>query len=677
MIQAKNLDNQNFEDISERAVSRIPNYSDNWTNFNLTDPGITLIDLLSWYKEMEQYEINFYSDEIAERLLRLTGMRRGKSRPAEAMIQIDDKTAGFRPKYSRLMTKEGIIFETEEIIPEKIPKIKKVFIKEKGSLTEVSDILKEGVGIHPFSEFEKEKTELVLEFDEIRDDSVMVSFDVLEHSGRVRNEPDEFSETPRVIFWHWEGSSSDCLMEDETNALSKSGRIKFKVQGKRLVGEIRDAGCEEEVTISRIKCGDIKIKQKRTIAKTEYKKIARGRKTPVELTDFSMSDYEVSVFLRTERGWEQIPYEAVYRDEGVIMSLTVDSSGAKEDDGENLRISYAEALLYEDLFFDSSGMPKQEIQLTLNGMIPLEDSFVIIADTLMPDGSISEEEWREVTDFHSSDERSRVFVYDRENEKIIFGDGKKGAIIPRGEKAILIAGMELSECSGGNIPKNAGLKFVVDEKEVENSEAYFGRDREEIRDMMMRCRNRINSTRKCVTVADFERAAYETAGLRVGNARAVPGFDRQEPTMISRYPVVTIVVTPDSDREKPMPDERFLNAVRRNIEDRRIIGTLVRVSGPVYIPIDLRMEALTSGNVSEEKLKAKIRQALTIGRQRKIGDSVFEGDIEAAASELDEILTVTRIEISTSSPECYKDAYGYLEIPKDGIPWLRSLRFRG
>ena len=167
MIQAKNLDNQNFEDITNRAVSRIPNYSDNWTNFNLSDPGITLIDLFAWYKEMEQYEINFYSDAIAERLLRLTGMERMASRPAECLIHVGDGNELYRPAYSRLKTREGIVFETLEEIPEKIPSLKNVLIRRNGAESSIGDILKEGVDIHPFGDFDEHSSELVLEFDNL------------------------------------------------------------------------------------------------------------------------------------------------------------------------------------------------------------------------------------------------------------------------------------------------------------------------------------------------------------------------------------------------------------------------------------------------------------------------------------------------------------------------------
>lgn len=671
MIQAKNLDNQNFDEITERAVSRIANYSDNWTNYNLSDPGITLIDLFAWYKEMEQYELNFYSEAIAERLLRLTGIERMSSRPAECFIHISPDIRQYYPKHSRLETNEGIIFETEEEIPEKRPVIKGIFIGNGEKRSDVSGIINEGVGIHPFAE-----GDLIIEFEDMEDDLVNITFDVAEHNIRKRNRPDSSEDVPRTIEWRWLGDDRECLVSDETNALSEDGRISFKVYGKTLVARLIDEGCEEEVIINGICTGDFKATQKRTVAKTGYFKVEREKSCRIELRDRPIREAGYTVFLRTGRGWTETEYDIEYSENLIAETIIIDSLKAAEDGMDNLRISYAEALLQEDFLFDSTGMPGQEIQLTLNGKNVLEDSFRLICDSRMEDGSISEEEWTAVPDFYSAGPRSRVFVYDRENEKIIFGDGKRGAVVPRGKGAILISSMEISECSAGNIPKNAGLKFIDSDTEVENTAANYGRDRENIPDMIMRCRNRINNTRKCVTAADYERAAMETPGLRVGFVRAVPGFDRSEPTRVSRYPVVTVVVIPDSDKELPVPDERFLNLVRKNLEDRRIIGTLVRVSGPKYIPLDIRVEVLTQGRISEELISDKVKSVLALGRHRKIGDSVFEGDIESAISEIDEVLSVTRIEISTSAAECYKDSYGYMEIPSDGVCWLHSLKIR-
>ena len=44
--------------------------------------------------------------------------------------------------------------------------------------------------------------------------------------------------------------------------------------------------------------------------------------------------------------------------------------------------------------------------------------------------------------------------------------------------------------------------------------------------------------------ADYERLALATPGLRVAQAKAIAGFDPDEPTGHSRIPVVTVVVRP-------------------------------------------------------------------------------------------------------------------------------------
>lgn len=57
-IQLPNLDTKTYEDISEEMVASIPKYTDKWTNHNPSDPGITIIELLSWIAETTLYRMN-------------------------------------------------------------------------------------------------------------------------------------------------------------------------------------------------------------------------------------------------------------------------------------------------------------------------------------------------------------------------------------------------------------------------------------------------------------------------------------------------------------------------------------------------------------------------------------------------------------------------------------------
>ncbi|HUW66773.1 MAG TPA: hypothetical protein VMW20_01860 [Candidatus Nanoarchaeia archaeon] len=70
-IQLPNLDTKTYEEISEEMVASIPKYTDKWTNHNPSDPGITILELLSWIAETTFYRINGISNESYVNFLRI------------------------------------------------------------------------------------------------------------------------------------------------------------------------------------------------------------------------------------------------------------------------------------------------------------------------------------------------------------------------------------------------------------------------------------------------------------------------------------------------------------------------------------------------------------------------------------------------------------------------------
>ena len=54
MLNSINLDDKSYEDILAEAISQIPLYSDEWTNYNNSDPGITVVQNLSAFSLLQQ-----------------------------------------------------------------------------------------------------------------------------------------------------------------------------------------------------------------------------------------------------------------------------------------------------------------------------------------------------------------------------------------------------------------------------------------------------------------------------------------------------------------------------------------------------------------------------------------------------------------------------------------------
>jgi len=57
-LQIPNLDNKTYDELMDEIISSIPKFSENWTNFNPSDPGITILELLSYVAETLLYRIN-------------------------------------------------------------------------------------------------------------------------------------------------------------------------------------------------------------------------------------------------------------------------------------------------------------------------------------------------------------------------------------------------------------------------------------------------------------------------------------------------------------------------------------------------------------------------------------------------------------------------------------------
>ncbi len=85
-LVAPNLDDRLYQDIFDDARSRIPKYLPEWTDHNLSDPGITLLELFSWLSEMILYRLNQVPDANFVAFLRLIGVEQKPAVPAKAEV---------------------------------------------------------------------------------------------------------------------------------------------------------------------------------------------------------------------------------------------------------------------------------------------------------------------------------------------------------------------------------------------------------------------------------------------------------------------------------------------------------------------------------------------------------------------------------------------------------------
>jgi predicted phage baseplate assembly protein len=80
------LDDRRWADLVEEARALIPLYAPEWTDHNLHDPGITLVELLAWTAEMDLYQLNRIPASHRRKFLELLGIEPHPPIPARTVI---------------------------------------------------------------------------------------------------------------------------------------------------------------------------------------------------------------------------------------------------------------------------------------------------------------------------------------------------------------------------------------------------------------------------------------------------------------------------------------------------------------------------------------------------------------------------------------------------------------
>ncbi len=72
-LPVPNLDDRHFQDLVDEAKRLIPKYCPEWTNHNLTDPGVALIELFAWMTELSLFRLNQVPDKFYTHMLNMMG----------------------------------------------------------------------------------------------------------------------------------------------------------------------------------------------------------------------------------------------------------------------------------------------------------------------------------------------------------------------------------------------------------------------------------------------------------------------------------------------------------------------------------------------------------------------------------------------------------------------------
>jgi predicted phage baseplate assembly protein len=183
-----------------------------------------------------------------------------------------------------------------------------------------------------------------------------------------------------------------------------------------------------------------------------------------------------------------------------------------------------------------------------------------------------------------------VYVEDPEAGTITFGDGTRGARPPAG--AQILASYDYSLGPAGNLGPGAistapslpaGLTVTNPIATWGGAAAETASDGEKQITQYLQNRDRL------VTQADFETITWRTPGVSIGRVEVLPAF---HPVLSPNEPgdapgVVTLMVLssdPSTDAD-PVAQQQFLTAIANYLDPRRLVTTEIFLRGPDYVDV--------------------------------------------------------------------------------------------
>src|SRR6059036_2830680 len=89
------LDNRRYQDLLNEALARIPVHTPEWTNFNKSDPGVTIIEIFAFLTETLLYRCNQVPERNRLKFLQLLGIPLQPGSAAQGLVTIDNVNGGF------------------------------------------------------------------------------------------------------------------------------------------------------------------------------------------------------------------------------------------------------------------------------------------------------------------------------------------------------------------------------------------------------------------------------------------------------------------------------------------------------------------------------------------------------------------------------------------------------
>ena len=577
-LTAPNLDDRQFADIVAEAKTLIPRYAPEWTNFNESDPGITLIELFAWMTEILAYRMNQVPDLNYIKFLQLIGIELQPAQPARAEVTFTlsrpDIDSVIVPQGTQVAAASGsgqpIVFETDQSLIAIGAVLAAVQTFDGfGYTVQTNKNGNVGQWFYPFGQKPQIGSALLLGFSSpiaLPSDQFNLGVTLFE-GGLTRPIMKCGTAIPppaQLVWEYWDGAQWQFINidSDGTRAFSQEGHVLFPGPGASAT-----AG----------KIGNV--------------------------TD--------SLF------WIRARVQAVTYEMPPRLSAIRTNT-----------ISATQAITFTDeILGGSDGEPNQTFQVANTPVVVLDEptpvtnsdgtKVTIKSLRLEIDEGQGFMVWQEVDDFFSSGPNDRVFTFDRNSGVIVTGTGENGRIPVANLLNPTTNVVARSYRAGGSSTGNVGALTITQiqtsvpsiDTVTNYDPATGGTDEETVADAKLRATLALKSKDRAVTPEDFQYLATQAPGANVKRAFAIALYHPNYPA--GRIPgVVTVIVVPNSPDPNPTPNQTTLKAVCAYLDKHRLLTSEIYAVGPVYRKIMVQVQIIVSASFDLATVKNTVQANL-------------------------------------------------------------------
>jgi hypothetical protein len=638
------LDDRRYQDLLDEALARIPVYTPEWTNFNKSDPGITLIEVFAFMMENLLYRANFIPERNRLKFLSLLGIPLHPGSAARGIVTFQNERGPLQAftLNADLEVRAGAIPFRTEMGAEVLPIEAQLYTKQV--LPNPSEAVKA---------YYKQLYSAYIGAENLGDDPPL--YETLLFSPRGTNSIDLSTTIDGSLWIALLARAGDRPFTDE-----RMGEIRDALAGRILslgfIPLLSDpnktlppGGFAEPQSENLLRYKMPLIPPNGALPFTPSERVARYQTLEAVSNDnVLIGPGMVQITLPGAdqlQLWNNLdPLEAGVGDfppsledtalnERLITWVRITAEAQAQARfqwvGINATFAAQRARVTNELLPTGTGEPGQAAVLSHKPVIA--DSVIITVTA-----NNTAETWRRIDDllnagpevpapdprqppgaYVPSDLPTKVFTVNPESGEIQFGDGTRGVRPPFG--ATIRARYDYSEGIAGNVgvgAVNNSPALPAGIRVTNPVPTWGGAEPEDAVDGEKQISRYLQHRDRLVNVGDFETIVRRTPGVDIGRVEVLPAYN---PELNLAEPggapgAVTLMLIPRYDPANPtapMPDRLFLDAVCSYIDSRRLVTTEVFLRPPNYRSVWVSVGISPVARVSIAPVIADVKAAVT------------------------------------------------------------------